>query len=77
MSVIMAVTTPTKTIAALKALKALQEDAKRKGLDKLSMDQIDAEVAACRREKRVKPLTGMRRSRPSRLPCERQPQALP
>ena len=50
----MAVTTPTKTIAALKALKALQKDAKRKGLDKLSMDQINAEVAACRREKRVK-----------------------
>jgi hypothetical protein len=50
----MAVTTPTKTIAALKALKILQEDAKRKGLDKLSMDQIDAEIAAYRREKRTK-----------------------
>jgi hypothetical protein len=47
----MAVTT-TKQLAALTALKAMQEDAKRKGLDCLSMDQINAEIAAYRRDKR-------------------------
>ena len=50
----MAVKTPTKAIAALTALKALQEDAKRKGLDKMTMEEINAEIAAYRREKRVK-----------------------
>lgn len=50
----MAVKTSSKAIAALTALKALQEDAKRKGLDKLTMDEINAEVAAYRREKRLK-----------------------
>jgi hypothetical protein len=44
---------PVKTVAALKALKALQEDAKRKGLDKTTMDEINAEIAAHRREKRL------------------------
>ncbi|SPF54248.1 Addiction module antitoxin, RelB/DinJ family (fragment) [Candidatus Sulfopaludibacter sp. SbA4] len=42
-----------KAIEALQALKALQEDAKRKGLDKTTMDEIDAEIAAHRREKRL------------------------
>jgi hypothetical protein len=50
----MAVKTPDKTVAALTALKALHEDAKRKGLDKMTMDEINAEVAACRRERRAK-----------------------
>jgi ribosomal protein L1 len=42
----------TAKIAALTALKALQEDAKRKGLDKMTMDEINAEIARHRREKR-------------------------
>jgi hypothetical protein len=50
----MAVKTNTKALAALTALKALQEDAKRKGLDKLSMDEINAQIAMHRREKRPK-----------------------
>jgi hypothetical protein len=50
----MAVKTLTKATAALTALKALQEDAKRKGLDKMTMEEINAEIAAYRREKRVK-----------------------
>jgi hypothetical protein len=50
----MAVKTSTKAITALTALKALQEDAKRKGLDKLTMDEINAEIALYRREKRLK-----------------------
>ena len=40
----MAVKAPVKTVAALTALKALQEDAKRKGLDKMTMDEINAEI---------------------------------
>ena len=50
----MAVKTSSKPITALTALKALQEDAKRKGLDKLTMDEINAEIAAYRQEKRRK-----------------------
>ena len=34
------------------ALKAVQEDAKRKGTDKLTMCDINAEVAALRRQTR-------------------------
>ncbi len=49
----MAVKTSTKAIIALTALKSLQEDAKRKGLDKLSMDEINAEIARQRQEKRL------------------------
>ena len=48
---------PTKTkkaAAALVALKALQEDAKRKGLDKTTMDEITAEIARYRQEKRLR-----------------------
>src|SRR6266700_2881413 len=33
-------------------LKDIQNDAKRKGLDKLTMGDIDAEIAAARRERR-------------------------
>jgi len=32
----------------------MQEESKRKGLDKLTMAQIDAEIAAYRRESRLK-----------------------
>ena len=48
----MAVKTSTKAVEALKSLKALQEDAKRRGLDKMNMDETNAETAAYRREKR-------------------------
>jgi hypothetical protein len=43
---------PNKQFAALTALKAMHEDGKRKGLDRLSMDEINAEIAAYRREKK-------------------------
>ena len=33
-------------------LKDIQDDAKRKGLDKLTMAEIDAEISAVRRERR-------------------------
>ncbi len=33
-------------------LKDIQDDAKRKGLDKLTMEEIDAEISAVRRERR-------------------------
>jgi hypothetical protein len=66
----MAVKTPAKAVAALTALKALQEDAKRKGLDKMTMEDIDTEIAAYRRDRRgtVKsdpksPVDGSSRSR--------------
>ena len=45
----MAVKTPVKAVAARRALKSLQEDAKRKGLDQMTMDEINAEIAAYRR----------------------------
>ena len=38
-------------------LKAIGAEAKRKGLDKLTMKQIDAEIAAARRERRKTPVT--------------------
>ena len=50
----MVVRRSSKAIAALAALKALQEDAKRKGLDKMTMDEINSEIAAYRRERRLK-----------------------
>ena len=49
-----AVKTSNKAITALTALKALQEDAKRKSLDKMTMDEINTEIAAYRRERRLK-----------------------
>jgi hypothetical protein len=49
----MTVKTSTKAVEGLKALKALQEDAKRRGLDKMNMDEINAEIASYRREKRI------------------------
>lgn len=53
--ILMAVRTSEKAITALTALKALQEDAKRKGLDKLTMEEVNAEISAYRQEKRLKP----------------------
>lgn len=37
---------------ALAALAELQQEAARRGLDKITMDEIDAEIAASRRERR-------------------------
>jgi len=45
-----------KTFA--EALQLLREDAKAKGVDKLTMDEINEEIAAYRREKREKESTG-------------------
>jgi len=36
------------------ALRKIRDEAKRTGLDKLTMEDIDAEIAAYRREKRAK-----------------------
>lgn len=36
------------------ALKKIRDQAKRTGLDRLTMEEIDAEIAAYRREKRAK-----------------------
>lgn len=50
---IMSVTDFVRTLApAPDWLKDLQAHAERKGLDKLTMDDIDAEIAASRRERR-------------------------
>ncbi len=38
-------------------LKAIGAEAKRKGLNKLTMKQIDAEIAAARCERRKNPVT--------------------
>lgn len=39
-------------------LKDIQADSKRKGLDKLTMADIDAEIAAARRERRQRNIRG-------------------
>jgi len=50
---IMSVTDFVKTLApAPDWLKDIQENARQEGLDKLTMDEIDAEIAAARRERR-------------------------
>lgn len=50
---IMSVTDFVNTLApAPDWLKDIQEHAERMGLDKLTMDDIDAEIAAARRERR-------------------------
>ena len=50
---ILSVSDFVKTLApAPDWLKDIQQDAKRKGLDKLTMTDIDAEIAATRRERR-------------------------
>jgi len=48
----MPVRTPAKAAEALKALRKSQESARRLGLDKLTANQIDAEIEAARREER-------------------------
>jgi hypothetical protein len=40
------------------ALRLLREEAKAKGLDNLTMEEIDQEIADYRREKREKELAG-------------------
>ena len=50
---ILSVSDFVKTLApAPDWLKDIQQDAKRKGLDKLTMSEIDAEITAARRERR-------------------------
>ena len=56
----MAVKTSSKAIEALRALKALQEDAKRRGLDKTNMDEINAVIAVYRREKHLRRKSGQK-----------------
>jgi hypothetical protein len=49
---ILSVTDFVKTLApAPDWLKEIQDDARRKGLDNLTMDDIDAEIAVARRER--------------------------
>jgi len=53
--IIMSVDDYLKTIAPEDtALKKVRDEAKSAGLDKLTMEEIDAEIAAHRREKRAK-----------------------
>lgn len=53
--IIMSVANYLKSVAPEdKALKAMRDAAKRVGLDKLSMHEIDDEIASYRREKRRK-----------------------
>ena len=52
--IIMSVDDYLKTIAPEdRALKKIRDEAKRTGLDRLTMEEIDAEIAAYRREKRA------------------------
>jgi hypothetical protein len=46
------VTPEPKTLA--EALELIREDARAEGVDKLTMEEIDAEIAAYRREQREK-----------------------
>lgn len=56
---IMSVTDFVKTLApAPDWLKEIQDHAKRKGLDKLTMDEIDAEIAVARRDRRESQQSG-------------------
>jgi Arc/MetJ-type ribon-helix-helix transcriptional regulator len=43
------------------ALRAVQDDARRAGLDKMTMREINAEIAAARRERRAKDVTKSRK----------------
>ena len=57
--IIMSVDDYLKTIAPEDtALKKIRDQAKRTGLDKLTMEEIDAEIAEYRREKRAKSASG-------------------
>jgi len=52
---ILSVTDFVKTLApAPDWLKNIQDHAKRRGLDKLTMDDIDAEIVAARRDRRAR-----------------------
>jgi|SRR5215471_8739299 len=53
--IIMSVDDYLETIAPEdSALKMIRDEAKRAGLNKLTMEEIDAEIAAYRREKRLR-----------------------
>lgn len=53
--IIMSVDDYLETIAPEdSALRKIRDEAKRTGLDKFTMEEIDAEIAAYRREKRAK-----------------------
>jgi bifunctional DNA-binding transcriptional regulator/antitoxin component of YhaV-PrlF toxin-antitoxin module len=52
--VIMIVPKPQQPSPFMSALRATQEEAKANGLDKLTMKQVNAQVAAYRKEKRQK-----------------------
>lgn len=41
--------------ASPKWLASIQQDSRKKGTDKLTMEEIDAEIAAARRERRQRP----------------------
>ena len=57
--IIMSVDDYLKTIAPEDAaLKAIRDASKNAGLDRLTMEEIDAEIAAYRREKHNKPNSG-------------------
>ena len=57
-AIIMSVADYIDTFAPTPAwLKAIGAEAKRKGLNKITMRQIDAEIAAARRERRKTPVT--------------------
>lgn len=57
--IIMSVDDYLKTIAPEDiTLKKLRDEAKSTGLDKLTMEEIDAEIAAYRREKRAQSRSG-------------------
>ena len=57
--IIMSVDDYLKTIAPEDAaLKAIRDASKNTGLDRLTMEEIDAEIAAYRREKHNKPKSG-------------------
>ncbi len=45
---------PTPRGNAFRALRAIQEDAKARGLDKLSLDEINEEITAAREARRRK-----------------------
>jgi prevent-host-death family protein len=56
---ILSVTDFVKTLAPTPDwLKDIQADAKRKGVDKLTMADIDGEIAAARRERRQRNIRG-------------------
>ena len=55
--VIMIVPKPKKDSPFLTALRATQDEAKRTGMDKLTMKQINADIATYRKEKREKATT--------------------